>query len=270
MRAMAYEAHERRATTDGLETRWHEAGDGVPVLYVHGVPNTGAQWKSFLERTGGVAPDLPGFGGSAKPSSFSYSIPGYEAWLRTFVALRGLERFSLVVHDWGGAALALAQAEPDRIEKLVVINAVPLLPGYEWHVLARQWRRPVIGELAMGFTTKFITRRLVARGGQTFPALELDEVWSHFDHGTQRAILKLYRSAPPEVLERAGENLAQIEAPALIVWGENDPYIDTSFGHAYADALGGKTTVRTVAGAGHWPWHDEPSLIGEVASFLAP
>ena len=257
----------------GVEVFWRRAqpdSGSTPVLYVHGVPTHSDDWLPFLEQTGGVAPDLPGFGRSGKPAGFGYSIAGYDRFLGELLDSAGVDRFSLVVHDWGAVGLATAQRLPERIDRLVVLPSVPLLPGYEWHVLARQWRRQVIGELAMGFTTKFITRRLVARGGQTFPASELDEVWSHFDHGTQRAILKLYRSAPPEVLERAGENLAQIEAPALIVWGENDPYIDTSFGHAYADALGGKTTVRTVAGAGHWPWHDEPSLIGEVASFLAP
>ncbi len=264
---MAHEVRAQRGSVDGLETRWFEAG-GSAVLYVHGVPNTGALWRPFLERTGGFAPDLPGFGASAKPSSFDYSIAGYESWLRTFAAQRGLERFSLVVHDWGAAALALAQAEPERVERLVVLSSVPLLPGYEWHVLARQWRRPVIGELAMGFTTKLVARRLLRRGGHAFPAADLDELWSHFDHGTQRAILKLYRSAPPEVLARAGEQLGRIACPVLIAWGAEDPYIAAGFAQAYADALGGEAEVRTVPGAGHWPWLDEPSLVEEVAGFL--
>lgn len=265
---MAHEVREQTGSVDGLGTRWFEAGSAAPFLYVHGVPNTGALWKPFLERTGGVAPDLPGFGASAKPSSFDYSIAGYESWLRAFAGQRGLAHFSLVVHDWGVAALALARAEPERVERLVVLNSVPLLPGYRWHALARQWRRPVIGELAMGFTTKLIARRLLRRGGQTFPAGDLDELWSHFDHGTQRAILKLYRSAPPEVLARAGEGLARLTCPALVLWGADDPYISPAFAQAYAQALGGDTEARTVPDAGHWPWLDEPSLVDEVAGFL--
>ncbi|CAN5522341.1 alpha/beta hydrolase [soil metagenome] len=265
---MAHEVREQRGSVDGLATRWFEAGGGAPVLYVHGAPNTGALWRPFLELTGGFAPDLPGFGASAKPSTFDYSIPGYETWLRTFAGQRGLARFSLVVHDWGAAALALAQSEPQRIERLVVIDAVPLLPGYEWHVLARQWRRPVLGELAMGFTTKLVARRLLRRGGQAFPAPDLEELWAHFDHGTQRAILKLYRSAPPVVLARAGESLDRIMCPALVLWGAEDPYIPSDFAQRYAEAVGGETEVRTVPGAGHWPWFDEPSLVDEVAAFL--
>ena len=267
---MGHAVHERRGTADGLETRWFESEAGGPVLYVHGVPNTGAQWRPFLELTGGVAPDLPGFGASGKPVNFDYSIPGYESWLRIFAGQRGLERFSLVVHDWGAAALALAQAEPERIEKLVIINAVPFLEGYRWHAVARQWRRPVVGELAMGFTTKLVARRMMARGGHPFPEPELEEFWSHFDHGTQRAILKLYRSAPEEVLEQAGANLARVDAPALVVWGEDDPYLDTGLARAYADALGGDARVRLVPGAGHWPWQQDPSVVDDVAEFLAP
>src|SRR4249920_116791 len=100
------EVQVRSGELDGLPVVWREApSDGVPVLYVHGVPNTSGPWEPFLERTGGIAPDLPGFGRSGKPGHFDYSVAGYDAWLERFVDHVGLERFSLVVHDWGGLAL---------------------------------------------------------------------------------------------------------------------------------------------------------------------
>ena len=73
----------------------------------------------------------------------------------------------------------------------------------------------------------------------------IDSIWDHYDHGTQRAILKLYRSAPPEVLARAGERLGEISAPALVLWGGDDPYLPTRFAHAYGEALGGEATSRS-------------------------
>jgi pimeloyl-ACP methyl ester carboxylesterase len=265
------EVSEQRGTVDGLETRWFEAaGTGTPVLYVHGVPDHGGMWRDFLAQTGGVAPDLPGFGESAKPNGFDYSIDGYRSWLEAFVAHRALDRFSLVVHDWGVVGLALAQAMPERIERLVVIDALPFLPGYRWHPLARQWRRPVLGEMLMGFTFRWNGKRLVGRG-QREPATGTrwdDETYRLFDHGTQRAILRLYRSAPPDVLARAGEKLGELTAPALVIWGDNDVYLPTELAQKYADALGGETTVRVIEGAGHWVWDDEPAVIGEVAAFL--
>ena len=263
---------EHTGEVGGWGCRWLEAlgTRDVPVVYVHGVPNTAAMWRPFLERTGGLAPDLPGFGKSAKPAAFDYSIAGLSGWLRDFLAERGVERYSLVAHDWGALALALAQSEPDRVERVVLLDAVPLLPGYEWHALARQWRRPVIGEMAMGFTFKFIVRRLLRLpDGSAFPDGELDDIWDHFDHGTQRAILRLYRSAPPRALEAAGATLDRITCPALVLWGDADPYLPVSFAHDYAGALGGTADVAVVEGAGHWPWIGHPEVVDRVAGFLA-
>ena len=261
---------EHTGEAGGWGCRWLEApaAAAAPVLYVHGVPNTAALWRPFLARTGGLAPDLPGFGESAKPAAFDYSIGGLSDWLRAFLAERRVDRYSLVAHDWG--ALALAQAQPDRLEKLVLMDAVPLLPGYEWHTLARQWRRPLIGEMAMGFTFKFVTRRLLRLpDGSDFPAEELDDIWDHFDHGTQRAILRLYRSAPPRALEAAGARLGDITCPALVLWGEADAYLPERFAHQYAEALGGPATVEVVPGAGHWPWLGDTGVIDRVTAFLA-
>jgi len=262
---------ERRGHIAGIDTRWFAAPSGAaPVLYVHGVPNTGRLWGPYLERTGGLAPDLPGFGRSGKPNDFDYSIEGYAAWLATFLDALDVDRFSLVAHDWGAAALALAQARPERVERLVLLDAVPLLPGYSWHRMARLWRRTLVGEMTMGFTTKLATRRLLRLpDGRPYPEDELDEVWRHFDHGTQRAILRLYRSAPEAALEAAGARLGELRCPALVAWGDADPYLPERFAHDYAAALGGETQVHVVAGAGHWPWLDDPEVIRRVAAFLA-
>jgi pimeloyl-ACP methyl ester carboxylesterase len=145
---------------------------------------------------------------------------------------------------------------------------VPLLPGYRWHRIARQWRRPLLGELVMGFTFKAALRRELDRSNrEPLPADFVDATWESFDHGTQRAILKLYRSAPPDTLAAAGANLGAIRSPALVVYGARDPYLPAELAQRYADALGGPVTARVLDDAGHWPWLDEPALIDEIASF---
>jgi pimeloyl-ACP methyl ester carboxylesterase len=260
---------ERTGRIRGLEASWREAGD-APVLYVHGVPTASWEWIPFLERTGGFAPDLPGFGRSGKPGGFDYSIAGYDRFLGDFCDSAGLTRFSLVVHDWGAVGLALAQRMPERIERLVLLSCVPLLPGYRWHRVARVWRRRPLGELFMGLSTrvglKLLSRESNATPGP-LPDEFLDRAWRDFDHGTQRAILSLYRSAPEDELARAGERLGEIKAPALILWPTKDPYLDERFGSAYADALGGETTLELVDG-GHWTWLDCPEVIDQVADVI--
>jgi pimeloyl-ACP methyl ester carboxylesterase len=95
-----------------------------------------------------------------------------------------------------------------------------------------------------------------------------DSVLAHFDQGTQRAILRLYRSSPPEVLQDAGRRLASLQMPALVVWGAKDPYIPVSFGRAQAQALSQAELVE-LPDAGHWPWLDRPDVIGRVTDFVS-
>jgi len=261
----------RTADVAGIATHWLEAPAASPVLYVHGVPTASWDWLPYLERIGGVAPDLPGFGSSAKPEGFDYSIGGYDRWLQAFVDSLGLERFSLVVHDWGGVGLALAQRFPERIERLVIHTTVPFLPGYRWHWVARIWRTPLLGEAFMATSSKAAFRLISRQSNVTpgpLPDGFIDRFWPDFDRATRRAILRLYRSAPPDVLARAGANLHDIRCPALILWPTSDPYIPGRFGRQYADALGGEVSLEIVERAGHWTWLDRPDIIQRVATFL--
>jgi pimeloyl-ACP methyl ester carboxylesterase len=261
---------EREAEVAGTQVAWLE-GERAPILYVHGVPNSGVMWRPFLERTGGLAPDLPGFGRSGKSAGFDYSIRGYGDFLEAYVDRLGLERFSLVMHDWGAVGLELAMRRPETIERLVAIDLVPFLPGYRWHRTARVWRTPMAGELFMGFSTRWGMKRYL-RMERALPPDRVDEfveeIYPHFDHGTQRAILKLYRSAPPDVLARAGERLGDVTAPALVVWGEDDHFLPTRFASEYAGALGGEARVELVPDAIHWVWLDQPQVVETVAAFL--
>ena len=244
-----------RGEIDGLPVSWlREPGEDPPVLYVHGVPDSAELWTPFLRLTGGIAVDLPGFGESGKPAQWPYSLDGYARFLPALLDDLRIDRVRLVAHDWGAAALTLA----GRIERLVAIDVLPLLPGHRWHWVARAWRTPGLGELAMGFTGRTLLRRL---GGLSAP--HADEVLRHFDHGTQRAILKLYRA------ERAvTAPLEAVTAPALVVWGERDRYLDPAWAERIAAALGGPAEVEIVPGAGHWPWLDRPELVQRIAQYL--
>jgi pimeloyl-ACP methyl ester carboxylesterase len=250
---------ERRVEVAGREVLLREAGD-APILYLHGVPTASWDWEPFLARTGGIAPDLPGFGASAKPGDFDYSIRGYGSFLESLCEKLGLDRFALVMHDWGAVGLELAQRRAELVERMVLTACVPFLPGYGWHRVARAWRTPVVGELTMGFTTRFGFRR-------SLPPEVADRAYDDFDHGTQRAILRLYRSAPPEVLARHGEGLGELRCPAYLPWPTRDPYIGAEFGRRYADALGGEAELEEID-AGHWPWLERPEIVDRVAAFL--
>jgi pimeloyl-ACP methyl ester carboxylesterase len=244
-------------------------GPGAP-LYLHGVPTSSDDWVEFLARGGGIAPDLPGFGRSGKPGSLRFTIDEYADFIESFLDLVGIERDSLVMHDWGALGLMFARRHPERIDRLVLINAVPFLPGYRWHRTARIWRTPVLGELSMGSigprALRLLSKEANAAPGP-MPDSWQQSVLAHFDQGTQRAILRLYRSSPPEVLAAAGARLGELRVPSLVVWGVRDPYIPARFGRAYAELLGAE--LVELEDAGHWPWLDRPDMIDRVAAFLS-
>jgi pimeloyl-ACP methyl ester carboxylesterase len=271
------ELQEHTAELDGLPVFWRTAeppegfasGTAVP-LYLHGVPSNSDEWRPFLERTGGLAPDLPGFGRSGKPGSRRYTIAEFDAFIERFIELVGAQRVSLVMHDWGAVGLAFAQRRPMLVERLVLINAVTFLHGYRWHRTARIWRTPALGELSMGATSRRTLKLLSRESNATpgpMPDEWIDSVMNHFDQGTQRAILRLYRSSPPSVLEAAGAQLGALQMPALVVWGLKDPYLPARFGRAYADALPNAKLIE-LPDAGHWAWLDRPDAIDSVVQFL--
>jgi pimeloyl-ACP methyl ester carboxylesterase len=263
---------ERTGEIGGVATHWREApwGDAPPIVYVHGVPTGSWDWLPFLERTGGIAPDLPGMGKSGRPAAFDYSIGGYDRWIEQFADALGLGRMRLVVHDWGVVGLAFAQRFPERIERLVVFNTIPFLPGYRWHWIARIWRRRGLGEAFMATSGKAAFRLISRQANVTpgpLPDSFIDSFWPDFDRGNRRAILKLYRSAPEDLLAQSGLRLGGIRCPALVLWPSDDPYIGPEFGPAYADALG-NAQLEPIERAGHWPWLDQPEVIDRTAQFL--
>ena len=254
---------EHRAEVAGIETFWRQAGD-APILYVHGNPNNSDLWVPFLERTGGVAMDLPGFGRSAKPADFDYSIDGYGDWLDAFRRHLGWDRCRLLVHDWGAVGLTLG-ARPARAARRSS-NAVPFLPGYRWHRFARIWRTPVARRAVPGLDDR--SGALESASCRGCPDDFIDSIWDHFDHGTQRAILKLYRSAPPEVLARAGERLGEIKRARAGRLGRRRSVPADAFRPRLRRGAR-RPRSRVVEGAGHWPWIDRPELVERVCGFLS-
>ena len=261
---------------DGVSTFFRRVpGEGDPVVFVHGNPTSSSDWQPFLERMTGpaLALDLPGWGRSEVPDAaeFDYSMTALARFVQRFLARMAVEHYSLVVHDWGGLALIGAQEEPDRIRRLVIANAVPLLPGYRWHRTARIWRTRGLGE---------VSRVLAARPLVDVGLRESRGDWSRHDPAfvdeiaTQirerdrvAAILGLYRSGDPDRLAEAGQRLDRITAPTLVVWGMKDRYLPAKFGAAYAERLPDATLIEARS-AGHWPWIDSPELVETMIRFV--
>lgn len=116
----------------GLHTNYHDVGQGEPILLIHGSGpgvSAWANWRLSLPELAQhfrmIAPDMAGFGYSARPENYTYSM---ENWVKQAVGLLDalhIEKASIVGNSFGGAlALALAIAHPDRVHKLVLMGSV--------------------------------------------------------------------------------------------------------------------------------------------------
>jgi pimeloyl-ACP methyl ester carboxylesterase len=245
-------------------------GDGPTVLYLHSVPTSSDDWVQFLERGGGLAPDLLGFGRSSKAGSLEYTLPAYVEFLEHFLEAVDAGNLIIAGHGWGGAvALSFAQRHPQRVDGLVLIDAVPLLDGFQWPRIVRRWRMLGVGELIMGSVNRWLLARTLRSGAaapESWTDARVTATWEQFDQGTQRAILRLHRSIDPAGLAAAGADLEQLWMPALVIWGERDPWLAPTFADAYGRRLQ-RAQVAHVADAGHWPWLDQPAVVDRVLAF---
>lgn len=250
----------------------HAPCAGATVLYLHSAPTSSDDWLPFLERTGGLAPDLLGFGRSSKAGFLEYTLAAYVDFLERFLAATdGYNNLAIVGHGWGAAiGLVFAQRHPDRVERIAVVDAVPLFDGFSWPPLVRRLRRRGIGELLMGSVNQRLLARTLRAGSASpaaWPDARVAAVYEQFDQGTQRAILRLHRFTDAPTLAAAGGDLDQLWAPTLVVWGELDPWLDPSLADGYAQRLP-RVELARVAAAGHWPWLDQPAVIERVTAFV--
>jgi len=242
-----------------------------PPLYLHGVPTSSDDWGELLERTGGLAPDLLGFGRSGKGGHLDYSLTGLTSFLIRFLDEIEVETVQLVGHDWGAAlGIVLAQAHPDRVERLVLCNPFAPLPTVHWDRLGRAWRRPALGELAMGSIVKPLFARHLRAGSTTpdaWPDARIDALWEQFDQGTQRAILRLHRSTTTPLLVSTTAALHHVTQPTLIAWGARDPWRARPDAEELAARLP-DAHLTIFDEAGHWPWRDDPAAAQAIEDFL--
>jgi pimeloyl-ACP methyl ester carboxylesterase len=265
---------QRRVCVRGIGLPVLEAGPSgasEAVVFVHGNPGSGEDWRDLVRQTGefarAVAPDLPGFGRADKPADFPYSVEGYADFLDTLLAELGIDRVHLVLHDFGGLwGLEWAARQPHRVASVVAVNTGAWI-DYRWHILARIWRTPVLGEVFQATATRPLFRVLTNRGQRRkLPRAFLDHMYdTNYTRPTRRAVLQLYR-ATPRPAEMAGRQAAALrphEIPALVVWGARDPYLGVELAErqrrAFPTAL-----VVVLADSGHWPFADDPERTAET------
>lgn len=252
------------------------AGSEEAVVFVHGNPGSGRDWADLAAAVAPfarvVAPDMPGFGRAAKPRDFNYTVEGYAVHLSALLHQLGIRRVHLVLHDFGGPwGIVWGTLEPYHLASITLCNT-GLLPGYRWHLMARLWRTPLLGELLMGMQTRAaFGLGLRAGNPRGLPRELVDRMYDEMDAGTKYAIRRLYRATddPGGAMNTVASSLLRpLNLPALVVWGGSDPYIPVRYAEVQRETFP-RARVVVLPDSGHWPFADDPQAVAaEVVPFL--
>ena len=266
----------RRLAINGVASLITECGDSAAteaIVCLHGVPGSGRDFESLLPSLGqlgrAIAIDLPGFGQADKPSDFPYSVEGYQTWLEPALRELQVERAHLVLHDFGGPiGLLWAAMHPNQFASVTLL-ATGVLTGYRWHLLGRLWRRPGLGEFLQRRTSPRLFRLWMRRGnGGGLDRDWLDQLIEEDDDATRAATLALYRATDDPGSDVVGVSLAPYERPALVIWGQKDPYVAPHYASAQRRPFP-TADIQVWPDAGHWPHVQHPQRAAEaISAFL--
>jgi pimeloyl-ACP methyl ester carboxylesterase len=245
----------------------------VPLVVVHGNPETPAIWSGLLAELArpAVALQLPGFG-RPRPHGFEGNLRAYVEWLAAELESIG-EPVDLVGHDLGSIFTTMVACERPELLRSWAADSLGIFDvDYEWHDMAQVWQTPGAGEeMVAGMIALTREERVV-----TFAALDMgpaaEDVADALDDEMGDAILVLYRSmAQPAMSSYARENLARAASrPGLALAPSEDPYTGGLDATRRAAVVAGAHPA-VLDGIGHWWMITHPSEgASALRSFWSP
>jgi pimeloyl-ACP methyl ester carboxylesterase len=266
---------EARAQVDGIDMRWLERGDGVPVVLVHGIPTSPELWRQVMPRVRGarvLAWEMVGYGQSiAQGVSRDISIRMQARYLSQWLDAMGLDRVVLVGHDLGGGVVQrVAVADHARCAGLLLTNAI----GYDsWPVPSVKMLRAMgalVARLPDAFVRRTIFRMLMLRGHRhAATAREAEAVhWpAYAANGAGRTLIRQMRALDVrDTLEIAPQLPALRGVPARIVWGAADRFQKLAYGRRFATDL--QAPLQALEGGKHFTPEDHPDALAEAINAL--
>ncbi len=273
----------RTVKTAGADIRVAVAGNGPPLLLLHGNPLTHVSWHkvapSLAETFTVVAPDLRGYGDSSKPDGG----PNHEAY--TFramgrdnmevMAALGFERFSVAGHDRGArVAFRMALDYPDHIERVAALDIVPThhvltnvslgwgLEAYHWFFMAQ--KAPFPEKLICADLDYYIHYKLNKKG----VGLEIfsPEAMAEYVRCTTpeqiHAVCEDYRATVTLdlAMDQAEFGVKTIKRPVLVLWGSNS-HCGRHFKPLEAWAPWAPDLRGWAIPTGHYPAEHRPDLV---------
>ncbi len=270
-------------TIHGHRRAFLSAGQGPPLLLIHGIGDSSSTWlpvvESFATDHTVIAPDLLGHGLSDKPRA-DYSVAAYANGMRDLLSVLDVDRVSVVGHSLGGGVAAqFAYTFPERCERLVLVGTGGIARSVS--LLLRLAAAPNADLLMPTFGSP------VFKAGARVAAHLLRLLGTDLGRDTEE-ILKVFDSLPDSAARRAilrtlrsgvdwrGQVITMLDRayltegmPTLLLWGAHDAIIPVEQAYLAAAAMPG-SRLEIFDEAGHFPHHSDPQRFTSVVrAFLA-
>jgi len=241
------------ATVFGRAIKYYDVGSGPPLLLIHGMGGDADEWVFCFEPLSHshrvLALDLLGFGRSDKPL-IEYTIAGFVEVVERFLKTLGVERPTLIGSSLGGwIASAFALTHPDSVYKMVLADSAGVWAnlkelGIDPHVTTRAHMRQV-------FDRVFYDKRLAT---EELVDLAYEQ---HLARGDGYTIASLIRNLGNGD-ERLDSTISRIQAPTLILWGQQDEIIPLAAGELTHQLIRG-SELTVIPECGHVPALEKPA-----------
>jgi pimeloyl-ACP methyl ester carboxylesterase len=279
---------ERTVDAAGCSIFVRESGEGPPVVLLHGFPQTGRCWQSVARALSEdhrvLVPDLPGYGRSARPTS--YDSGTLASTVAAFMEAAGAPRAAVVGHDWGGGvAFRLASGHPGRVDRLAVINSPyrKLDLRHGWHMLF--FNLPLVPELVLTAAgdrwIDFILRAAsaapdafepdaLAEYHEAYRTLERKRsAFAYYRTVTRRIIASKLPMSKMSVRARPSGPRSSIDMPTLVIWGAVDKALPVALAEGIVEEIP-QARLETIPDAGHFVPEERPERVAQLLKeFLA-
>ena len=268
----------RYVTVDGIDTHYVVAGEGPPLLLVHGLGASVVTWRDNIGPLSNAfqvyAIDLPGHGDTDKPD-FDYAADAIVDFIMGFAQSLNLDRPGIIGNSIGGAlAMMTAIRYPELVSSLVLVSSASL--GREVSIYLRLVSLPILGDLLESSSvggTKFMLYKVFH--DRSFATEELVEELFRCRRmpGAKEAVVRVIRNTINLLGVRKEhilvDKLESLKLPVMIVWGAQDQILPVS--HAYrASKAAAHVRLQVFDQCGHWPHIEKASEFNSlVLKFLS-
>jgi pimeloyl-ACP methyl ester carboxylesterase len=261
------------ATINGINMRWVEQGEGLPVIFIHGIPTSPALWRHVIPKVGDarcLAFEMVGYGESMEEGEGrDISVARQADYLVAWLAHLNIERAIFVGHDLGGGVAQIAAVRhPERCAGLLLTNAI----GYDsWpipSVKALNAAAPLVKHLP-DTAGKQILRTLMYRGhdDHALASESLDIHWQLYArHGGAASLIRQVEALDVNDTLAVADALPSLNIPARVVWGVDDKFQKIEYGERFARDL--KAPLQRIEGGLHFTPEDHPDVIAEQIHLL--